>query len=125
MKTEGSLGCLREHTKDLLGYRVFSPLEVFSIPGIVIYWVLMLFVLGILFSAFGSINNALYNASVKQSGANSSASQSIKSTGQTIGLIENIVLFLEDPTDDLILAIVGVVIGLIAWFLKNSSWRGY
>lgn len=99
--------------------------DISDIPGIVIYGILMLFVLGILFSAFGSINNALYNASVKQLGANSSASQSIKSTGQTIGLIENIVLFLEDPTDDLILAIVGIVIGLIAWFLKSSSGSGY
>ncbi len=98
--------------------------KVTDLPEIIIGGVITLFVLGYIFYAIGTANNILYNQSVQTTGANSSASQTIKSTGQTISLMENIILFLEDPSDDIILALIGIVIGFVVWFVKNSNSGG-
>ena len=67
-------------------------------------------IIGIIFTIVigGIIINALYNASVQTTGANSAASQTIGAEANSFNLFASMVVFLLDPIHDIEL-IVGIL----------------
>jgi len=78
----------------------------------------------ILFLIGGVIINAIYNASVQTTGANSTATQAISTEANNFNLVSSLILFLQDRTHDIILALAvfGVLFYVVYKTYKNNNW---